>query len=97
MDADFDTYDAEEEMMVRFENTIGFVETIASLTHGDKCITPASLMICLMDDRNFRNFAIDITGTENWIQFVRRCIMHYKLKNGKWVGYLKRWKCRVSH
>lgn len=86
---------SDEEISIRkFENGVTFVESLISLTHGEKKVTPATMMICLMDDGNLRKLAIELTGTGTWVMFVRRAIRHYGLRNGMWASHLRRWKCR---
>lgn len=90
----------EEAGMRKFENGITFVESLVSLTHGERRMTPSNMMVCLMDDRNLRNFAIDVTGTRNFVGLVRKCISHYGLKNGSWAEHIRKLKHRsryVSH
>lgn len=96
-----DDFDEEEEdltddeLSVRnFEDGVTFVESLVSLTHGEKRVTPANMMICLMDDGNLRKLAIEFTKTKTWVMFVRRAIRHYGLRNGTWVAHLRKWKCR---
>ena len=85
----------DDELSVKnFEDGVTFVESLISLTHSEKRVTPSAMMICLMDDGDLRNLAIEFTKTKTWVMFVRRCIQHYGLRNGTWVAYLKRWKCR---
>ena len=95
MEYDDEELTDEEISLQNFEDNITFVESLVSLNHGDKRVTPAAMMICLMDDVNIRDLAIELTKTGDWIMFVRRCIRHYGLRNGTWVQHLKRWKCRI--
>ena len=90
----------EEQAIRRFERGITYVESLVSLTHGERRVTPSNMMMFFMDDRNLRNFAIDVTGTKDFIGLVRRCISHYGLKNGVWADHIRKLKHRsryVSH
>ncbi len=87
----------EEADIRKFEKGITYVESLVSVTHGDRRMTPSVMMVCLMDDRNLRNFAIDVTETRNFVGLVRRCISHYGLKNGAWAEHIKKLRHRARY
>ena len=87
-----------EEANIRaFERGITYVESLVTLTHGERKITPTTLMMCLMEDVNLRNYAIDVTETGNFVGLVRRCVYHYGLKNGSWAEHMKKMHYRSKY